>query len=199
MVSTLENKRNRLRRLVIGAALLVLLLAGVGYAWTLTPSYSLYQIKRALETHDYALFSYYVDVDSVLEHALGEFTQPREREAEELTPRSPLEKALRKGFKSLTRGAREIVKAGLGIAVEQTIKDRDHALPEIPMIAVAGALWQGQRDGDTVSLPVKIKKGEQIEVKMQHSPENFWRVIEISNLSTLLPPLKPYARERKEE
>jgi len=148
--------------------------------------------------HDYERFSQYVNVDHVLDHAFDEFIDEREPPAEEPMPGDSLARALRKGLRNFARSARDIVKAGLSIAVEQAVKDREHPPPQIPAIAVVGALWQGQRDGDVVSLPVKIKKRGQIEVKMQRTITGIWQVVEVSNLSVLLPAFKP-PRERKEE
>src|SRR5688500_5886403 len=53
--------RGRITRMSLGKSrrLMPVLLAGLvlgvggGYAWTFTPSYSLYCLKHALETHDY--------------------------------------------------------------------------------------------------------------------------------------------------
>ena len=191
MTSDSVNNRGRRRSVLFGFALFALLLVGAAYAWTLTPSYSLYQIKQALETHDYVRFTRYVAVDSVLDHALAEFAGSKEPAPEEPAPGGPLARALRKGLRNLTRSAREMVKAGLEIAVEQAVKNQDRPLPQIPAFAVIGALWQGQWDGETVSLPVEIKKRGQIEVKMQHTSEGIWQVVEISPLSVLLPTLKP--------
>ena len=180
-----------LRRFLISTGVVAFLLTGAGYAWTFTPSYSLHRIRQALEAHDYVTFSRYVDVDSVLDHALDELTETTEGSAQEPAPRGPLAGALRKGFlKNFARGARPVIKAGLEIAVAQTVKDRDRPLPEIPALAVIGALWYGRADGDTVSFPVKVKRGEQIEVRARQAPEGLWRVVEVSNLSAFLPTLK---------
>jgi hypothetical protein len=78
----------------------------------------------------------------------------------------------------------------LEIVVEQTVKDREHPLPEIPAFAVVAALWQGHAEGDTLSFPVKVKKGQQIGVKTRQTPEGLWRVVEVANLRALLPTLK---------
>ena len=177
---------SRFRRRLVGAGICVLLLGGAGYAWTFTPSYSLYRIKGALEAHDYPAFSRYVDVDSVLDHALDEVVENKEKSPEEPAPQGPLARALR-----IARHARKVIKAGLEVAVEQTVKDRDHPPPQIPALAVIGALWYGRADGDTVSFPVKVKKGKQIEVKTRQTPDGLWRVVEVSNLSAFLPTLKP--------
>jgi hypothetical protein len=184
------TQQNHSRRLLVGVGIGVLLAGGAGYLWTLTPSYSLYQIKRALETHDYDRFSRYVNIDSVLDHAFDEFIGGREPPPEEQIPGDSLAQALRKGFRKFARSARDIVKAGLSIAVEQAVKNREQPPPEIPAFVVVGALWQGERDGDLVSLPVKIKKSGQIEVKMQQTSDGTWQVVEVSNLSALLPALK---------
>jgi len=176
------------RRVVIGISIFVLLLIAAGYGWTFTPSYSVYQIKRALETHDYDTFSRYVDVDNVLDNALDEFAGNEEKETEESAPGGLLGKVLRKGFlKNLARDARPLVKAGLQVVVEQTVRDRDHELPQIPLAAVFGALvHERTTDGDTVSFPIKIKKGERIQVKARQTPKGRWKVIEVSNLSALI-------------
>ncbi|MBI3302742.1 MAG: DUF2939 domain-containing protein [Deltaproteobacteria bacterium] len=187
------NRQSRFRRLAISTGSFLLLLTGAGCAWTFTPSYSLYRIKQALEAHDYAAFSHYVDVDSVLDHALDEFVESKEKNAEEPGRRGSLARALRKGFlKNFARDARDVVKAGLEIAVEQAVKDRDHPLPEIPAFAVIGALWYKRADGDTASFPVKVKKGKQIEIKARQTPEGLWRVVEVANLPALLPTLKSH-------
>src|SRR5439155_16181058 len=177
---------SRFRRRLVGVGIFVLLLGGAGYAWTFTPSYSLYRIKSALEAHDYPAFSRYVDVDSVLDHALDEVVENKEKSPEEPAPQGPLARALR-----IARHARKVIKAGLEVAVEQTVKDRDHPPPQIPALAVIGALWYGRADGDTVSFPVKVKKGKQLEVTARQTPEGLWRVVQVSNLSALLPTLKP--------
>jgi hypothetical protein len=167
------------------------LVVGAIYAWTFTPSYSLYRIRQALQEHDYATFSHYVDVESVLDHTFDELTQRKGSDAEEQESRSPLGKIFRKGLlKEFAREARDVMKAGLSIAVEQAVKNRDQPLPEIPAGAVVAAFWFGQKEGDTVNFPVKVKKGQQIEVKARQTPEGLWRVVEITNLPALLPALR---------
>lgn len=187
MESEAQNKRQQWRSLAIGSAIVGLLLIGAGYAWTFTPSYSLYQIRRALNEHDYPTFSRYVDVDSVVDHAFEEL----QLGAGESAPRGFLGKLLKKGLSSsFAREAHEVVKAGVSIAVEQAVTDRHRPLPEIPAFAVIGALWQGHREEDTTAFPIKLKKGVRLEVKARQTPEGIWRVVEVANLSALLPLLR---------
>jgi hypothetical protein len=164
---------------------------GGGYAWTFTPSYSLYCLKHALETHDYETFSRYVDIDSVLDHALDELEEAESEGAAKPRFKGFLGKLARKGlFKFLTGEAREITKAGLSIAVEQAVKDRDRPLPQIPLFAVPAALWLGRSEGELVVFPVKLKDEQTVEVKMQRTPPEPWRVVAVTNLKVFLPTLQ---------
>src|SRR5262245_29574782 len=193
-----RSSHDWLRRLLVGSGIVVLLLAGLGYAWTLTPSYSLYWIRQALKTHDYALFTQYVDVDSVLDHAIDDFTGQGKTDPGEPPLGGTLGKMLRKGLlKDFAEGARAVVKAGLDIVVEQAVKNPDSQLPEIPTSALLAALWVGQAEGDTVRFPIKVKKGDRIEVRARQTPEGRWQVVEVENLPALLPTLKSRLTSKK--
>lgn len=179
------------RRLMIWLFAGLLLGVGGGYAWTLTPSYSLYCIRHALETHDYQMFLRYVDIDSVLDHALDELGEAELEEVEKPRLKGFLGKLVRKGlFKFLAGEAREVTKAGLSIAVEQAVKDRDRPLPQIPLFAVPAALWLGRSEGEMIVFPVKLKDGQIVEVKVRRTPLEPWRVVEVKNLRVLLPILQ---------
>jgi hypothetical protein len=165
--------------------------AGGGYAWTFTPSYSLYRIRQALETHDYQMFSRYVDIDSVLDYALDELGSSESETSAKPPLKGFLGKLVRKGlFKFLAGEAREVTKAGLSIALEQAMKDHDRPLPQIPLFAVPAALWLGRSEGEMVVFPVKLKDGQTVEVKMRRTPPEPWRVVEVKNLRVLLPILQ---------
>ncbi|MCS6927211.1 MAG: DUF2939 domain-containing protein [Candidatus Binatia bacterium] len=175
------------RFLLVGGGLFLLVL-GLIYAWTFTPSYTLYRIKRALETHDYATFARYVDLDSVLDHALDEVAaEVQDRSTPPSLPQSfakALRKGLRQGF------ARELTKAGLTIAVEQAVTDPNRQLPQIPALAVVAALWSGDREGDLIHFSVPIKKGRQVAVEMRQTSAGTWRVVAVTHLSALFPALR---------
>ena len=200
--TTVESRAPRSwRRPLTIAGGVVLLVAGLSYAWTLTPSYSVYRIRQALEAHDYDLFTQYVDVNSVLDHALDEFMTSGTDGSEESPIQGPLGKALRnKGlFRGMARRVRGVTKAGLEFIVEQAVKNRENQLPEIPASALFAALWVGRAEGDLVRFPIKIKKGDRIEVKARRTPQGRWRVVEVENLTALWPTLKPHsAREQTE-
>jgi hypothetical protein len=184
---SLGKSRRLMPVLLVGLVLGV----GGGYAWTFTPSYSLYCLKRALETHDYETFSRYVDIDSVLDHALDELREAGSGQAEKPRLKGFLGKLARKGlFKFLTGEAREVTKAGLSIAVEQAVKDRDRPLPQIPLWAVPASLWLERAEGELVVFPVKLKDEQTVEVKMRRTSSEPWRVVVVTNLKVLLPTLQ---------
>jgi hypothetical protein len=189
--------QNKQRRLLIGAGLLVLSMVVAWIAWTGTPSYSLYRIRRALLTHDYATFSRYVDVESVLDHGVTAFAQEQPQDSAEPAPRGMLGKLLKKGIlKGLGSDARDLMRAGMSIAVEHAVRDPNRSLPEIPLFAVVAALWSGHAENGDIRFPIKVKKDVFVEVKTRQSPGGVWRVVEVENLPALLPTLKPRRGKR---
>lgn len=174
----------------LGAAA-CLVLALVSYiAWMSTPSYSLYQIQQALETHDYQRFTKYVDVESVAGNAFDEIGQFKQHKKEQPSSGDSLADLLRKGLKSLSSEIRNVVSAGADIVVEQAITDRNRTLPEIPTLAIIGAIFAGETKDGTRHFPVRIKHGEEIEVKVRKSDQGVWRVVEVTNVEALLAQLK---------
>lgn len=179
------------RRSLLAGGSLLLLVAGLVYAWTFTPSYTLYRIKRALETHDYTTFARYVDLDSVLDYALDDLAADVQERATEPPLPGSLAKALRKGLlKHFAGDARELTKAGLTIAVEQAVTDPNRQLPQIPIFAVVAALWRGDRDDDLVRFAIPVKKGGQVVVQLRQIPAGTWRVVAVTNLAALFPLLR---------
>ena len=195
------------RRFFLWLSILALLIGGVGYAWAFTPSYTLYRIRQALLAHDYATFSYYVDVDSVIDHTFSEIIGANPASADERQeaehnpkPRGALAKLFRKGIlKKFARDAREVMKAGVEIALEQAIRDQERPLPEIPPAAVAAALWIGKTEGDSMVFPVRMKKKQQLDIRVRKNPAGVWRVVEISNLSALLPALRRFQEKQEQQ
>lgn len=195
--ASIQSKPWWFNKVILGAGA-GLVLIFVGYiAWTSTPSYSLYQIKRALETHDYARFADYVDVKSVAGKAFDELGQFKQQKEDKPSSGGSLADLLRQGFKSLSGEIRNIVSAGADIVVEQVIIDRSRELPEIPTLAIIGAIFTGETQDGVRRFPISIKDDEKIEVNMRKSDEGVWRVLEVTNVETLIAQLKKrYERDR---
>ena len=184
---------SRWRRIATGLAILVIVFGGSFLLWRSSPGYSVYRIKQALEAHDYALFSRYVDVDKVLDHTLDELGNGGNNDRDDIPLGGFLGKLMSKGiFKLLSGEARDVAKAGLSLFVEQTVKDRDRPPPQIPAVAPITAWWLAQRDGDSARLTLETKKNKPIDITMQRTPEGVWRVVAVSNLQVFLPKLKKH-------
>ena len=177
-------------KFILGAGVGVAFVIVSCIAWTFTPAYSLYQIKQALETHDYARFAEYVDVESVAGNAFDELGQFKQQKEDKPSSGGSLADLLRQGLKSLSGEIRNVVSAGADIVVEQVITDRNRDLPEIPTLAIIGAIFAGETKDGMRHFPVPIKNGEEIEVNMRESDEGVWRVIEVTNVKALIAQLK---------
>src|SRR5262245_1884688 len=183
---------SRWRNTLIGLAIVAVVISSSFLLWRVSPGYSVYRIKNALEAHDYEQLTRYVDVDRVLDHTLDELGNSR-ADDKDVPLGGFLGKLLRKEvFKLLSGEARDIAKAGLSMVIEQTVRDHNRPPPEIPAWAPIAAWWLAQRDGDTAHLTFQTKKDEPIDVTMQYTPEGVWRVVAVSNLQIFLPKLKKH-------
>lgn len=164
-------------------------------AWVGTPSYTLYKVKRAVDTQDLETFRRYVDLDSVLDHALREvggkfFDQKKTESPKERSPRRPSRKGLLKDlFKRFAPEIKGLVRDETRRMVEQAVA-QPREKPIIPYPALVAAMWQVRREGEQASLPVKTRAGAIVEVKMCQAPEGYWRVVEVTNVKALLAEIK---------
>jgi hypothetical protein len=164
-------------------------------AWVGTPSYTLYRIKRAVDAQDLATFRRYVDLDSVLDHALQEvggefFGQKKPESSKDRSAQHPPGKGLLKGLlRRFAPEVKELVQDGARQVVERMVTQPRNK-PAITYPALAAAMWQVRREGKQASLVVKTKKGAMIEVRMRQVPEGYWRVVEVTNVKALLAEMK---------
>ena len=167
----------------------------VFYAWVGTPSYTLYRVKRAVDTQDLETFRHYVDLDSVLDQALQEvggkfFDQEKAGSPEGKPSQRPSHKGLFGGlFKRFAPEIKELVRDEARRAVERVVT-QPREEPLLPYPALVAAMWQVHREGEEASLPVKTKRGALVEVKMRQVPEGYWRVVEVTNIKALLAQIK---------
>lgn len=182
-------KPRRSNRLVVGLGVIIVFVLVGGLAWTFTPSYSLYHIQRALDTHDYERFARYVDIDSVINHAADELGL-KPPEPDEPVGGGSLADLVRQGLQALSDEFRSLVSAGTALVVEQVIRDRSRPLPAIPTLAIIGAIFVGEtRDGARLFV-IPLQGGEELEVSLRKSDAGVWRVVAVGNLTGLLAQLK---------
>ncbi len=185
-------RRQRWVIVLIGGALCGVLAFS---AWVGTPSYALYRIKRAVDTQDLEIFKHYVDLDSVLSHALQEvggkfFDQEATDGPKDRIPQQSSHKGLLKGL--LRRFAPEVkglLQDGARQVVEQMVT-QPREKPLIPYLALVAAMWQVHKEGQQAFLPIKTKKGDIVEVIMNKASEGYWRVVEVMNVKALLAEIK---------
>lgn len=192
-----QPRFNSLKRFSLGIGTVALLGIVGGIAWTFTPSYSVYHIQQALETHDYERFAKYVDMERVVGNAFDELGLKKQAKKEPPSSRDSLVRLLSKSIQTLSSEIRNVVSAGVEIAIEQTISDRSRALPKIPTFAVVGAVFAEKTEDGLRSSPIPLKNGEKIEIKMDKSAEGVWRVVEVTNIQALLDQLKQRYVEKK--
>lgn len=163
----------------------VLLVLGV-YAWMQTPSYSVYQIQHSLKTRNYETFRQYVDIGSVVGQALEELGHDSADVPQDAPSRGSLADLLRKGLKSLARNVQDIATAGVEFAVRQAFQNPEQELPQIPTIAVIGALVGGETREQVRYFPIPLSSGEEIEIGLRYTPEGLWRVVQVTNVRALI-------------
>lgn len=179
--SPMMPRMSLLRALVIVAVLLV----GGGYTWLQTPSYSIYRIQQALRTRDHAAFRRYVDLDSVVGHAVSEVGGDLLSGTRE-PPRRGLAGLLQKGVERLVENVPDLARVTTGFAVRQAFDNPDQRLPDIPLIAVVGALLVGETRDGVRYLPVTLRSGEEIEIGLRANPDGVWRVVRVTRVKALL-------------
>ncbi len=177
------GRMKSLRPIVLG----VLLGLGGVYAWMQTPSYSVYHIQQALKARNYETFTHYVDIDSVVGHALEDLGQsvpdvPQQQDA----PPGSLAGLLHKGLESLTRDVQDLAKAGVTFAVQQAFQNLDLALPQIPTVALIGTVIGGETREDVRYFSVPLDSGEEIEIGLRYTSEGRWRVVRVTNVQALM-------------
>lgn len=168
--------------------IVVVLISGGGYAWLQTPSYSMYQIQQSLKTRDFETFRRYVDIDSIVSHVLSEvgadvFSGTRQ-------PSSPaqdgLAGVLERGLQRLVENVHDIAQATAQFALQRAFEDPDQRLPDIPTLAVVGALLAGETRDGVRYLPVTLDSGKKIEIGLRATPAGVWQVVRVTPVKALL-------------
>ena len=174
-----------LRALVVTIVLLV----GGGYAWLQTPSYSIFRIQQALRMRDHAAFQRYVDIDGIVGHAVSEVGGDLLAGTQK-SPRRGLAGLLQKGVERLVENVPDLARVTVRFAVRQAFDNPDQPLPDIPTLAVVGALLVGETRDGVRYLPVTLRSGEEIEIGFRATPDGVWRVVRVTRVKALLDELR---------
>jgi hypothetical protein len=143
-----------------------------------SPSYSVVQLKRAIDARDGESAARYINFESVARHAGYEVVQEKAND--------PLSQMVGKGAVDL------FVKPMAQAAQAYAVKDVNDGADEVqmPPAAVAGAIFLMRRDGGTAYTRFVDKKNREWEIQFARDPNGVWQVSEVKNIGQLLEKLK---------
>jgi len=156
-----------------------ILILGVLSWWALiyvpaSPSYAVYQMKRAIDARDGEGAALYVNWESVVKAAGYEMVQQRAND--------PLSQMVGKGAVDLF--SKPLAQATRSYAV-QKVNNGDHDV-QMPPAAVAGAVILMHRDDGAAYTRFTDNKNRQWEVRMARDQYGVWQVTEVKNIQQLL-------------
>jgi hypothetical protein len=149
-----------------------------------SPSFSVFQLKRAIDARDGDAAARYVNFESVVKHAGYEMVQQRAND--------PLSQMVGQGAIDLF--SKPLAQAAQAYAV----KDVNDGAKDVqmPPIAVVGAMIMMHRDGGTAYTRFVDKKKQEWEVRMARDDSGVWQVTEVKNIQQLLDKLQRDAEKQ---
>lgn len=143
-----------------------------------SPSYSVFQLKRAIDAHDGEDAARYVNFESVVRQAGYEMVQQKAND--------PLSQMVGKGAVDL------FVKPMAQAAQAYAVKDVNDGADEVqmPPAAVVGAIFLMRRDDGTAYTRFVDKKNREWEIQFARDPDGVWQVSEVKNIGQLLEQLQ---------
>jgi hypothetical protein len=149
-----------------------------------SPSFAVFQMKRAIDARDGDAAARYVDWESVAKHAGYEMVQQKATD--------PLSQMLGQGAIELF--SKPLAQAARAYAVKDVNDGADDV--QMPPIAVVGAMVMLHRDDGTAYTRFVDKKKQEWEVRMARNPDGVWQVTEVKNIQQLLERLQRSAEKR---
>lgn len=141
-----------------------------------TPSYFVYQLKRAIDARDGAAAAAFVDFPSVIKKAGYEMVENKAGNDNLIS-------------QMVSKGAVDILSKPMAALVqawtEQQVNNGSKDV-QMPGWAVLAALVTIQRSGDSARTEFKDAKGRAWDIRMARGPDRRWRVVEVRNLQPLL-------------
>jgi Protein of unknown function (DUF2939) len=171
-----------------------LLLVVAAAAWALfyvprTPSWTIFQLKQAIDARDGDGAARYVDFQSVVQHAGSEMAD--DQSGANGSAANLLGALVGKGVMSLLSGPMaSLLKSW---AVQQV--DNGAKEVQIPAIAAAGAIAMLHRNGDAAFTRWTDNKGQVWEVRLARE-EGGWKIVEVKNVKQLLEKLEQQQENR---
>lgn len=149
-----------------------------------SPSFAVFQLKRAIDARDGDAAARYVNFESVVKHAGYEMVQQKAND--------PLSQMVGQGAINLF--SKPLAQAARAYAVKDVNDGSDDV--QMPPIAVVGAMVTMHRDDGTAYTRFVDKKKQEWEVRMARNEDGVWQVTEVKNIQQLLDKLQRDAEKR---
>jgi hypothetical protein len=149
-----------------------------------SPSFAVFQLKRAIDARDGDAAARYVNFESVVKHAGYEMVQQKAND--------PLSQMVGQGAIDLF--SKPLAQAARAYAVKDVNDGSDDV--QMPPIAVVGAMVTMHRDDGTAYTRFVDKKKQEWEVRMARNEDGVWQVTEVKNIQQLLDKLQRDAEKR---
>lgn len=162
-----------LRKIIIGVVILFLVAAGSFYYFQGTPRYSLYQIKKAVQSHDSLTFNKYVNVDRVadglMEAAMKDFNDEMEKDD---NPFGDIGQGI---FQAMLPALKEQIKTSVNKGIEDISEDREGGSGKIDALKLKDI----QQEGKSAKATLSNVGGDEIQISMVQTPSRYWQVVGI--------------------
>ena len=149
-----------------------------------SPSFAVFQLKRAIDARDGEAAARYVNFESVVKHAGYEMVQEKAND--------PLSQMVGKG--AIDMFSKPLAQATRAYAVKDVNDGADEV--QMPPAAVLGAMVMLHRDDGTAYTRFVDNKKREWEVRMARDEYGVWQVTEVKNLQQLLEKLQRDAEKR---
>ena len=149
-----------------------------------SPSFAVFQLKRAIDARDGETAARYVNFESVVKHAGDEMVQQKAGD--------PLSQMIGEGAVNLF--LKPLAQAARNYAVKDVNDGADEV--QMPPIAVVGAMVLMHRDDGIAYTRFVDKKNRQWEVRMARNDQGVWQISEVKNIQQLLDKLQRGAEKR---
>lgn len=161
--------------------LVTILVAGWAFIYLpTTPSYAVFQLKRAIDARDGDAAARYVNFPSVVKHAGYEIVKDKESGG---------------GIGQLLgKAAVDLLSQPMAMALKSWAKRQveDGAKDvQMPPAAVAASVVLLHRDGDTAYTDFHDSRGRVWKIHMARAPDGTWQIVQVENIKQLLEQLKP--------
>jgi DUF2939 family protein len=145
-----------------------------------SPSFAVFQLKRAIDARDDESAAQFVDFQSVVRHAGYEMLGDK-------GSGDPLSQFLGKGAVDLLSGPMA------GLVASWARHEVATGAPEVqmPAGAVIAAMVLLHHDGDTAYTNFRDHKGQVWEIHLARGHDGRWQIVEVKNIRQLLAKLQP--------